>query len=108
MNENIECPNCGKDTEFDDTEMYEQDEDYEIECNHCTKTFQATLSYLKCFSANKTDCLNDGNHTFRQVVGAPEIYFKGKYHCTQCGLNKTVQEEVATKEEIAELYHESN
>lgn len=99
MSENVECPYCEKDTEFNDEDMYEQDEDYEIECKHCEKIFQVNLSYLKCFSPNKIECLNDEEHIFRKKVGAPEIHFKGKYLCTQCGLEKTVQEEVETKEE---------
>ena len=104
--EEVECPYCEEITKFDDSDMYEQDENYEIECNHCEKIFQASLSYLKCFHPISTECLNTGEHTYKQIVGCPSIYFRGKYRCSQCSLEMTKEDEVATKEEIRESKEE--
>ncbi|MCK5616941.1 hypothetical protein KAR91_84545 [Candidatus Pacearchaeota archaeon] len=93
------CPYCEELTEFDDSDMYESNEHYEVECNHCKKTFQVYLEYEKLFTPNATPCLNGEDHAWRQIVGAPSIHFKGKYLCTHCDARKEVKSELATKEE---------
>ena len=58
----IECPYCGKDTNYDtcDIRMSGDGDDIEVGCEKCDRSFLATLNvdvYLS--DARKCDCLDD-------------------------------------------------
>jgi len=95
----VECPYCEEYVEIDTDDHYEDYEEYE--CPNCSKNFEvfaeATVSYSVCY---KADCLNGGEHKWKQKIGVPEAFFKGKYFCEYCSKEKVVSEELATDEEI--------
>ena len=105
--EEFECPYCEEYSEFDPSgyEHYEEYEEYQ--CPKCEKNFevyaQPTIDYSVC---DKADCLNGGEHKWKQIVGYPEIHFRGKYRCEDCSAKKSVKTELATKEEY-DNYFES-
>ena len=80
---------------------------YEYQCEKCEKVFEVyaepTVNYSAC---DKSDCLNGGEHKWKQINGFPEIHFRGKYCCETCSAEKTVEEELATKQEYDEYFNE--
>jgi hypothetical protein len=80
----LECPYCEKEIK-DPDECYEQCVDYEHECPHCEKMFVFQVEYTRDYSAYKADCLNDGEHRYKEQKrygsGEPEIFSR----CQDCG-----------------------
>lgn len=83
----IECPYC--ESEF---EAPEGDHDtcasYDEECPDCGKKFVFEVEYEKNFYPRKADCLNGGEHDWRQTHGAPANYFAGRFRCANCSAEK--------------------
>ena len=98
MSIEVECPYCEEYVKISPDDHYEGREEYE--CSKCLKNFEVLaeveVNYNSC---GKADCINGGEHKWKQICGAPTIHFKGKYRCEDCSAENTVKEEVATQEE---------
>jgi len=104
MSETIKCPYCEEYVEFQPDEHYEGYEEYQ--CPKCSKNFEVFAEVTTDYSTvGKADCLNGAAHKWRQIVGLPEFHFKGKYRCEDCSAEKTVEAEMATKEEMDEYFN---
>ena len=99
MSENIQCPYCEEYVEIEPyDEHYENYEEYE--CPKCRKNFEMFAETTINYSVvGRADCLNGSKHKWKQQVGTPEIYFRGKYICEDCSATRRVEEERASKEE---------
>jgi len=108
MSESIKCPYCEEYVEIEPyDEHYEDCQEYE--CLNCSKNFELYAEPTIDYSVvGKADCLNGGEHEWRQKTGSPEFYFKGKYICNDCSATKTVEEELATKAEMDDYFNRSN
>ena len=85
MGENVECPYCGKEFEYE-CEDVGQYETVHIECpdEDCEKIFTACAFYsLDYTSIEKSACLNGGSHILRESMGIPEG-FPRQYRCQSC------------------------
>ena len=80
----IECPYCEEDNTWNGDSL-EQDEQQEMECEHCKKTFVFTASYHVHYSSRIAPCLNGEPHDWKPIVGYPQEYFEGKNRCSYCG-----------------------
>lgn len=83
------CPYCGKYCRPSE-DCYEQDTDYEHECEHCGKYFSYFLQYYPYYTEKQAPCLNGEDHKYEPVLGFPEEYFKGKVRCLWCGDETTI------------------
>ncbi len=103
MDTEVKCPYCEKFIEIHPDEHCEDTEIYE--CPNCQKNFEVLAEVsINYESLGKADCLNGGEHQWKQIVGCPEFHFKGKYRCKNCSETKTVTEELATKEDRDEYF----
>ena len=98
MSEEVKCPYCEKYVELDIEEHYEGYSEYECpECNMNFEVFaEPTIRYTVGY---KAECLNGGEHQWKQHIGYPKWYFTGKYLCRTCSARKTVKEEQRTEKE---------
>lgn len=80
---NLECPYCDADLD-DPDDCNETNETYEHQCSECRKYFIFGVDYIKVYDSSKADCLNGGEHDYKQIIGSPEEYFRGRKRCTQC------------------------
>jgi len=98
MSESVECPYCKEYVDIEPDEHYEDFEEYE--CSKCNKNFEVFAEVDIRYSVyGKADCLNGGEHKWKEQVGVPEIHFRGKYLCEDCSATHTKSEELATKAE---------
>jgi DNA-directed RNA polymerase subunit RPC12/RpoP len=74
MESDVECPYCGTGQEIND------DYDHQQVCFLCGKIF-----IFKDGEAAAADCLNDGDHDWERILGAPPEYRANHYRCIQCG-----------------------
>jgi len=72
----LQCPYCSADHEVchDDGFGYEEGVRHHDECGSCGKRFVFETSISFYFDPQKADCLNDGNHDFRQTCTVPIDY----------------------------------
>lgn len=80
----IACPYCAAYHEYDTTEMYEEDELYEIECVYCDKIFTVTPIIQIDYKEARADCLNemaDHNYKLKRRSLLRHCYFE----CSVCG-----------------------
>lgn len=85
----IECPYCGHDNE-PDGEQHEQDVLHEMQCSGCEKYFGYTIGYIPVYNSRPMPCANDGEHSWKPIIGAPKECFKNKYRCEHCDEKKTI------------------
>jgi len=80
----LQCPYCDEEIE-DPDDAYEPDRDYEHECPHCEKNFVFHVEYTRNYSANKAECLNGGEHRYkeRKLYGTGEPLIR--WRCQDCG-----------------------
>lgn len=80
-----ECPYCnaGQEINHDDGYGYEEDGIYEQECGYCDKVFAYTTSISFYHDAHKADCLNGGEHKYKETATYPRKYTK--LECADCG-----------------------
>ena len=94
MSETIECPYCEAFVEIEPSEREHYEGYEEYSCSNCGKNFEVyaepTIHYSSC---GKADCLNGGEHRWKQKIGYPEAYFKGRYYCLDCSAEKVVKGE---------------
>jgi hypothetical protein len=94
----VECPYCEHEFEVcqDDGFGTDENETYEQECPKCEKAFALTVSISFNYSGTKADCMNDGEHNFREdKYLAP--WTVGKERCKSCGQEITVDKEAHDK-----------
>jgi len=79
-----ECPYCGADVEInhDDGYGYNEDECYQQECGECEKTFTFRTATHHTYTTGKADCLNGGEHCYKQTTTAPREYTRMR--CEDC------------------------
>ena len=99
----VNCPYCGEGQEInhDDGHGYEEDKFHEQECPECEKTFVFTTSIHYYYSANKADCLNNGEHKYKQTRTCPKRYTTMR--CVDCGHRRNL-----TDIEMAKLMEGEN
>ena len=81
MSDDIECPYCEHKNEHDG-ESYEENGNYQWQCRSCEKFFIMNPEHSIHFSTEKADCLNGGEHSFRQQICFPTEYTK--MECWDC------------------------
>lgn len=71
-----ECPYCGAEIEInhDDGYGYEECEIHQQTCRGCGKTFGYTTEISFRYDTHKADCMNGGEHNYKEVTqyGWPE------------------------------------
>jgi len=82
-NRSKECEPC--------CECNDVDVQYEHECEHCEKNFVYTIDYDPCYSEEKADCLNGGEHNYEKICGYPVELFENKRRCSMCDKQITVK-----------------
>lgn len=89
----VYCPYCDTLTEInhDDGYGYEEDKQYEQDCNHCKKVFVYTTSISFSYNATKADCLNGNQHEYHKVATCPEEF--SKMRCGMCGDERSMTSE---------------
>ena len=97
MCELIECPYCGNEQEVDHGEGggYEDDEQFEQECEKCGKTFLCTTSVSYDYETRKADCLNGGKHKWKLTDTHPDCF--SEMECSECGERRSLTEEERKK-----------
>ena len=82
------CPYCDAEVEIchDDGFGYAEDETYQYECDSCGKHFVFTTSISFYHSAEKAECLNGGEHEYKESITYPRRYTK--LFCSMCGDEK--------------------
>ena len=80
----IECPYCDHDQEVnhDDGYGFAEDERHYMSCGKCEKEFTFWTSISFSYTAEKADCLNDGNHDYKPSSTYPKI--ASRVRCTVC------------------------
>ena len=78
----IECPYC-EELIREPSDCNEEDEPNEYQCPLCEKIFIVYISYIKHFTTQKADCLNEGEHIYEKTNTFPEKF--SKLVCKMCG-----------------------
>lgn len=80
----IDCPYCDRlqEIDHDDGYGYEEDKLHEQECGDCGKTFTFTTGILFVYEGYKADCLNGGEHQYKNTNTYPKIFTRMK--CKDC------------------------
>ena len=89
----VECPYCGFDVEInhDDGYGYKEDILHHQECRHCDLMFVYTTQIHFYYDTRKADCLNGGNHKYKQTKTYPPEY--ARLRCEMCGDEKPLTKE---------------
>ncbi len=83
----IKCPYCNhpQDINHDDGYGYKEDITYEQECRSCGKIFIYTTEISFYYDVEAAPCKNNEvEHTWEDIKGYPEEFFKGKQRCKIC------------------------
>lgn len=85
MNDDINCPYCGKgqDVNHDDGYGYDEGVLHQQECGYCHKTFTFTTSISFYYEVDKADCLNGGEHNYVPTASFPHEFTM--MQCSMCG-----------------------
>lgn len=90
----LRCPYCEEWQEVDhsDGQAYEGDTLHEMQCSDCEKNFCFTTMVSFDYFPQKADCLNEGEHNFREpnitrFSRWPE-YVKAYRECIDCGFEE--------------------
>jgi len=79
----IKCPYCKHEQDVcSEEDYYEQDQQHQMECEHCEKCFTFTTEVLFCYSPSKADCLNDGEHDWKPTNPYDERFIRMR--CKDC------------------------
>lgn len=82
------CPYCNAEIKInhDDGEGYAEDETHQQQCSECDKTFVFTTSIHFHYSPEKADCLNGGEHKWKETMTIPREY--SRLRCEMCSEEK--------------------
>ena len=72
----INCPycDCVLDIDHDDGKGYAEDRLHEQQCRECDKYFVFSTVISYDYYPEKADCLNGGEHLFKNVIHYPAIF----------------------------------
>ena len=100
MSKDVDCPYCGKGQEInhDDGQAYSESETHEQECTECEKVFAFYTSVSFDYQAHKADCLNGGEHNWRNRNSHPPFWPHAR-DCTDCGLRDNGEVDMQAWEE---------
>ncbi len=90
----VTCPHCEEEFQ-DENEGLEESEQYEAECPVCGKVFGYSISISIDTYSCELPCggrAGEGPHDWKPKIGFPEEYFKNKYYCAHCGLERELTE----------------
>lgn len=93
MNYDVQCPYCEayEEINHDDGYGYEEDVTHQQQCSSCNKYYTYTTSISYYYEANKADCLNDGEHTWKPSRTWPKE--ATKMICVYCDERREPTEE---------------
>lgn len=79
------CPYCDAEVEInhDDGYGYEEDRPHEQYCGNCDKNFVYHTHISFDYHAQKADCLNGGEHKYKETFTIPKEY--SRLRCEDCG-----------------------
>jgi len=82
----VTCPYCEEECEInhDDGAFYNEDEQEEMQCEHCDKYFMVATSISYYHEGYKAPCKNGEPHDWQPIHGIPIEIFKGKERCSYC------------------------
>lgn len=89
----VTCPYCEEEFK-DENEDIKEDEQCECECPNCNKIFGYSISISISTYSCELPCGgidSDGPHEWKPIIGYPKEYFKDKYYCVHCGLEKKIE-----------------
>lgn len=79
---NLVCPYCGHEEE----DSWERaDENSECQCEQCEKYFIYETDHTRTFTSSQADCLNDGEHKWREWVDYGPFFNRA---CRLCAKNE--------------------
>lgn len=89
----IECPYCNYEQEanHDDGGGYEEGVLHQMQCESCEKNFTFQTKILFVYTSQKADCLNGGEHDYKQSFTIPRVFTK--MECENCGEERDPTEE---------------
>lgn len=92
----VNCPYCGAEQEInhDDGYGYEEEVIHRQECEDCGKYFGYKTTIIFLYEAEKVDCLNSGQHNYRQTRTIPKCMTKMR--CIACGEEKPLTDNERT------------
>lgn len=67
MMKEIQCPYCEQDNEHD-SEQADPNTLHYMQCRECEKNFAFEIDYCPRFYERKADCLNGGDHNWRDLL----------------------------------------
>jgi len=89
--EEVDCPYCGH-TQKENHEGWEQDVNYETQCQECDKYFMYNASFSINLWAFETPCLNgEKPHDWQPIHGYPKELFENKRRCSYCSEEMTIK-----------------
>jgi hypothetical protein len=93
MEENVECPYCGKSVDIchDDGFGYEECVYHQMQCCYCHKNFVFTTTISFDYWPKKADCLNGFDHNYEITHTCPREY--SRMRCTMCDDTRELTEE---------------
>lgn len=77
------CPYCDTEQEAS-PDIHEPDAAHDHECVECEKSFKYYIEYTPHYTAWKADCMNGGDHDWRDVHSTARIAYKGVKQCRGC------------------------
>lgn len=82
----VTCPYCEEECEInhDDGAFYTEDQEEEMECEHCEKVFMVSTGVIYSHTAEKCPCKNGEEHDWQQIHGCPMEILKGRERCQYC------------------------
>lgn len=86
----VECPHCGDGQNVSRDDGIEDGLQFERECRSCETNYMVTAHISVSFSADKADCLNDGQHDYRRTNTFPPQF--ERMRCSMCGDEKPLSE----------------
>ena len=90
----VTCPQCGEEFKNENEDLNES-EQYEAQCPNCEKMIGYSISISISTYSCELPCGGrdgEGPHEWKHRVGWPSEYFKNKYYCIHCDLERESEE----------------
>jgi len=87
----VKCPYCDADQEIchDDDYGYKEGVLHQQDCSVCEKTFTYNTEISFYYEAHKADCLNGGEHIWKETNTIPKCFRRLK--CKNCDEEKEIE-----------------
>ena len=97
MQEDVQCPYCGKwnEVRHDDGFGCEEDVLHQMECWHCENMFVFFTEISFHYESKKADCLNTSEHEWRRSLTYPKEW--SHMQCKHCGTMRDMTNEERTR-----------